>query len=207
MLVKLSMISLSSCNHHIVILTIIYFLVLRELEVPKTWATSEDIVQYRSVYSTGTGESSRNNDMDGPYIEKCNVRDSLLLMKFYSLSSGLVTNLLSGCNGKDLGLPFELTDQEREIVEFNQSSFILGRSGTGKTTVLTMKLFQNDQLFHIASEGYHEAIRGPCTNKGWRNESHEMMERKVLHQLFVTVSPKLCHAVKHHVSQLKRLVT
>ena len=32
------------------------------------------------------------------------------------------------------------------------------------------------------------------------------MKENVLHQLFVTVSPKLCYAVKQQVSHLKRCV-
>ncbi|KAK3002991.1 hypothetical protein RJ639_019263 [Escallonia herrerae] len=179
------------------------------LEVPMHWAPTSHIVQYKSLSNSGTVEPIDAGAADGKsYVENSKVRDSLLLMKFYSLSSGAVSNLLSSCNGGD-GLPFELTEQEQEIVLFDRSTFVLGRSGTGKTTVLTMKLFRNEQLYHISSEGFHEVTSNPSNDVGWRyevSESDGEAKGHILRQLFVTVSPKLCYAVKRHVSQWKRSV-
>ncbi|KAK3000286.1 hypothetical protein RJ639_023742, partial [Escallonia herrerae] len=179
------------------------------LEVPMHWAPTSHIVQYKSLSNSGTVEPIDAGAADGKsYVENSKVRDSLLLMKFYSLSSGAVSNLLSSCNGGD-GLPFELTEQEQEIVLFDRSTFVLGRSGTGKTTVLTMKLFRNEQLYHISSEGFHEVTSNPSNEVGWRyevSESDGEAKGHILRQLFVTVSPKLCYAVKRHVSQWKRSV-
>lgn len=172
-----------------------------------TWAASDNIVQYKSLSNTETGESSNTRDLEERCLENSKVRESLLLMKFYSLSCGAISNLLSGCDGESLGIPFELTDQERNIVLFNRSSFILGRSGTGKTTVLIMKLFRNDQMYHLASEGYHEARKDPSVNEKWRYESNDGDKGEVLRQIFVTVSPKLCYAVREQFSQLRRFVT
>lgn len=106
------------------------------------------------------------------------------------------SQIYSYCNGKEIVLPFELTKQEEEIIDFNGSSFILGRSGTGKTTVLTMKLFQNEQLSHIASEGYHEV----------QSNLSLVTKDDMLRQIFVTVSPKMCDTVKQYISQLQRSV-
>ncbi|KAG8369505.1 hypothetical protein BUALT_Bualt14G0020600 [Buddleja alternifolia] len=92
---------------------------------------------------------------------------------------GAVDHLLSGIEGREVDLPFEVTDEGHKIILFARSSFILSRSGTGKTTILTIKLYQKLQQYSIASQD------------------------SILHQLFVTVSPKLCYAVKKHVSQLK----
>ncbi|XP_074323795.1 uncharacterized protein LOC141660706 [Apium graveolens] len=179
---------------------------LWDLEVPMTWAASDNIVQYKSLLNTETGESSNTEDLDERCLENSKVRESLLLMKFYSLSCGAISNLLSGCDGESLGIPFELTDQERDIVLFNRSSFILGRSGTGKTTVLTMKLLRNYQLYHLASEGYHEVRTDASVNDKWRYESYDGDKGDVLRQIFVTVSPKLCYAVREQFSQLRRSV-
>lgn len=45
----------------------------------------------------------------------------------------------------------------------------------------------------------------PCLNHDKEyKKSSTTNDRPVLHQLFVTVSPKLCQAVKHHVVRLKR---
>ncbi|XP_028067637.1 uncharacterized protein LOC114270369 isoform X3 [Camellia sinensis] len=76
-----------------------------------------------------------------------------------------------------------------------------------------MKLFQNEQLYHLASEGYHQVQSNLSTDDSWRHqedssETNQIQEAKrdILHQIFVTVSPKLCFAVKQHVSQLKSFV-
>ncbi|XWS34413.1 hypothetical protein CRYUN_Cryun21dG0036400 [Craigia yunnanensis] len=178
------------------------------LDVPKTWTTSFDIVRFKALNQAQRENSSSGSASDGRcYLENSKVSESLLLMKFYSLSSGVVNHLLSSRDGRELELPFEVTDQELEIILFQRSSFILGRSGTGKTTVLTMKLFKKEQLHHLATEGFDEVDT---------NNSNEVFRAKrimggvggteapLLRQLFVTVSPKLCYAVKHLVLQLKR---
>ncbi|XP_052204547.1 uncharacterized protein LOC127809633 [Diospyros lotus] len=164
------------------------------LEVPRSWVRSIDIVRFKNH-----GERS--------YVENAKVSESLLLMKFYSLSSGVVSHLLSDRDGRVRDLPFEVTDQELEIILFQKSTFILGRSGTGKTTVLTRKLFQKEQLYHIASNGLYEGETSTSTDVSQRNGFDMCIAEingSVLRQLFVTVSPKLCFAVKQHVSGLKR---
>ncbi|XP_048231885.1 uncharacterized protein LOC8275336 isoform X1 [Ricinus communis] len=185
------------------------------LEVPKTWSTSIDIVRYKSLGNNEVGSNLSSDD--GCYVENSKVTDSLLLMKFYSLSSGVVSHLLSDRDGRELELPFEVTDEELEIILLQRSTFILGRSGTGKTTILTMKLFKKEQIYHMAMEGYDD--ENGKTSKEIFLKDRKVDETKtaessiggaknaVLHQLFVTVSPKLCYAVKHQVSQLKRFAS
>ncbi|KAA8529934.1 hypothetical protein F0562_034462 [Nyssa sinensis] len=178
-----------------------------DLVVPKSWVISIDIVRFKNESNNKFGSDLSGGAVDGrSYVENSKVRESLLLMKFYSLSSGVVSHLLSNRDGRELDLPFEVTDQELEIILFNKSTFILGRSGTGKTTVLTMKLFQKEQQHRIISEGFYAVESITNTDASHRNEVDECIgETKgtVLRQLFVTVSPKLCYAVKQHVSQLK----
>ncbi|WRX14404.1 DNA2/NAM7 helicase [Theobroma cacao] len=177
------------------------------LEVPKTWTTSFDIVRYKTISQGERENSSSGSASDGRcYVENSKVSESLLLMKFYSLSSGVVNHLLSDRDGKELELPFEVTDQERDIILFQRSSFILGRSGTGKTTVLTMKLFKKEQLQHLATRGFKEVNTNNSNELCPANRIMDGIggtEATVLRQLFVTASPKLCYAVKHHVLQLK----
>jgi len=143
-------------------------------------------------------------------VENVKVSESLLLMKFYPLSSDIVRNLLDDSDGNEASLPFEVTEQEQEIILFPRSTFILGRSGTGKTTVLTMKLFRNGKLHDEATKGFQE-IQGISHSKDASLEINveeigEGAEDCVLRQLFVTVSAKLCFAVKQHVSQLRRYI-
>ncbi|XVF85499.1 hypothetical protein PTKIN_Ptkin17bG0122500 [Pterospermum kingtungense] len=181
-----------------------------DLEVPKIWTTSYDIVRFKTLSHDESNNSSTGNVLDGRcYLENSKVSESLLLMKFYSLSSGVVNHLLSYPAGRELELPFEVTDQELEIILFQRSSFILGRSGTGKTTVLTMKMFKKEQLFQLATEGFDEANTNTSNEVFRANRTMDVVggtEANELRQLFVTVSPKLCYAVKHHILQLKRCV-
>ncbi|GMI87573.1 hypothetical protein HRI_002426600, partial [Hibiscus trionum] len=180
------------------------------LEVPKTW-TSFDVVRYKTL-SQDEAENGSNGStsVSGCYLENSKVSESLLLMKFYSLSSGVVSHLLCDHDGRELELPFEVTDHERDIILFPKSTFILGRSGTGKTTVLSMKLFKQEQSHLLATKGF-DAVGTNSSNDALRaNRYMGGVGRTVatpLRQLFVTVSPKLCHAVKHHVLQLKRFVS
>ena len=127
-------------------------------------------------------------------------------MKFYSLSSGVAQHLLTASDGSEIDIPFELTDEEKEIIQFPHTSFILGRSGTGKTTVLTMKLIQKEQQSRIASQGLNlgedhlSGLDGKCIMP--LND----VEESFVKQIFITVSPKLCSAIKNHISGLKRQV-
>ncbi|CAL5418412.1 unnamed protein product [Camellia sinensis] len=165
-----------------------------DFKVPMTWTLSSGLIQYKNLSETENGKALINDAslIGKGYVEDAKVSESLLLMKFYLLSIGAVSHLLSGCNGKELSLPFELTNQEKEIIHFNRSTFILGRSGTGKTTVLTMKLFQNEQLYHLASEGYHQVQSNLSTDDSWRHqedssETNQIQEAKrdILHQIFL----------------------
>ncbi|KAL7106139.1 hypothetical protein ACP275_07G092500 [Erythranthe tilingii] len=156
------------------------------LEVPKSWSVSDDIIRFKNHNNDKKVNSSASVECRS-HVENAKVNESLLLMKFYSLSSDVVNHLLTDVEGREVDLPFEVTDEERAIIMFPRSSFILGRSGTGKTTILTMKLYQKLHQYSIATRDSMTA--GDAT--------------PILHQLFVTVSPKLCYAVKKHVTQLK----
>ncbi|PWA62544.1 uvrD-like Helicase, ATP-binding domain, P-loop containing nucleoside triphosphate hydrolase [Artemisia annua] len=161
------------------------------LEVPRFWPASQEIIRFRYLSDCENESSGSVNSGDARnYVENSKVSESLLLMKFYSLSHGVVSHLLSG---KEVDLPMQVTDEQMDIILSPKSSFIIGRSGTGKTTILTMKLFQCEQKFRIASEGIYEGENSRCRGA------------KVLHQLFVTVSPKLCYTVKQNVSHLTRV--
>ncbi|XP_061342438.1 uncharacterized protein LOC133288644 [Gastrolobium bilobum] len=179
-----------------------------KIEVPLSWERSVDIIKFKNLDTNGN-EAELSGWDQRIYVENSKVEESLLLMKFYSLSSGVVSHLLSDREGNELDLPFEVSDEEREIILFSKSTFVLGRSGTGKTTVLTMKLFQKEKLHHMAVEASYgiKSAPVPCMNHEKEyEESSSVNDRPVLRQLFVTVSPKLCQAVKHHVVRMKRSI-
>ncbi|KAJ0765114.1 putative TPR and ankyrin repeat-containing protein [Helianthus annuus] len=169
------------------------------LEVPRSWPASKEITRFSYLSNCEDDSEAIVNPGDGRnYVENSKVSESLLLMKFYSLSRWVVSHLLTG---KAFDLPMQVTDEQMDIVLFCKSSFIIGRSGTGKTTILTMKLFQNEQDFRVATEGITEAESNHIGDAEVVDNS-ESSKPSVLHQLFVTVSSKLCYAVKQHVSQL-----
>ncbi|KAL3731199.1 hypothetical protein ACJRO7_028125 [Eucalyptus globulus] len=180
-----------------------------DLQVPKTWACTFDFVRYRSPSEDQFGSGSDADASDRRlYAENVKVSESLLLMKFYPLSSDIVRHLLDDSDGNEASLPFEVTEQEQEIILFPRSTFILGRSGTGKTTVLTIKLFRNEKLHDEATNGFQEIQSSISHGKDASLEINveeigEGAEDGVLRQLFVTVSAKLCFAVKQHISQLR----
>lgn len=183
-----------------------------DVEVPASWPPSLDVPRFKDVSVTEipnvfVGHSSGNTS----YFEHSKIRDSLLLMKFYSLSSSGVMNvLLSNHEGRELDLQFEVTDQEMETILYNRSTFILGRSGTGKTTVLTMKLYQKEQMHRrAAEEGFYGVGSNTFRDVSPNNEAEQISSSSstnvtALRQLFVTVSPKLCFSVKQHISRLQR---
>jgi len=181
----------------------------RKMEVPVCWEKSTEIIKIKNLVNTGNEAESSCCDQR-IYVENSRVEESFLLMKFYSLSSVVVSHLLSDCNSNELELPFEVSDEELDIILFSRSTFVLGRSGTGKTTVLTMKLFKKEELHHAALEHTYgiKSVEVPCS--GYEKEykdSSTLNDRPVLHQLFVTVSPKLCQAVKQQIVRMKRYGT
>ena len=141
------------------------------MEIPKSWLASHEIVQFQKG-------------------SNCELSESLLHMKFYSLSTGMVNHLRFG---RDIDLPMQISDEQMDIFLCSKSAFIFGPLGTGKTTILTMKLVQKQQSFYAASEGF-------CETK-----SSQESKPTVLRQLFVTVNLKPCYAVKQQVSHLRRL--
>ncbi|KAK2383851.1 P-loop containing nucleoside triphosphate hydrolase superfamily protein [Trifolium repens] len=179
-----------------------------KMEVPMTWEKSTEIIKIKNLDNNGNEDESACFDQR-IYIENSKVEESFLLMKFYSLSSVVVSQLLSDRNSNELELPFEVSDEEHDIILFSRSTFVLGRSGTGKTTVLTMKLLKKEELHHLALEHTYGIKSDEVSCLNYDNEYKDnstVNSRPVLHQLFVTVSPKLCQAVKHQVVRMKRFI-
>ncbi|KAI3928638.1 hypothetical protein MKW98_024239 [Papaver atlanticum] len=180
-----------------------------KLEVPMNWDTLGDIVRYKKFRNEAGCFSSKGESVEESHFENSKVGDSLLLMKFYSLSSGVMNRLLCASDGTELELPFEVTDQESDVIVFPESTFILGRSGTGKTTVLTMKMIRLEQQHYFSSVGTFETENNALICASYKSvivEDLTVSKGPQLRQIFVSVSPKLCSAVKNHVVNLKSLI-
>ena len=55
-------------------------------------------------------------------LDHSKVSESFLLMKFYSLSSGVAKHLLAATDGSKVDIPFELTGEENEIIQLRNES-------------------------------------------------------------------------------------
>lgn len=176
---------------------------LGKMEVPMVWDVGHEIIRYKKDCKVDAQDE--HDLVDTSYaMENSKVSESFLLMKFYSLSSGVAQHLLTASDGSEIDIPFELTDEEKEIIQFPLTSFILGRSGTGKTTILTMKLIQKEQQSLIATQGLNldEDDMSGLDDKSIMPLND--VEESFVKQVFITVSPKLCSAIKNHISGLKR---
>ena len=76
-------------------------------------------------------------------------------------------------------------------------------------TVLTVKLYQKEQQHHKAEERFYGVESNTFRHASSNNEDEVISALSTtnvtaLRQLFMTVNPELCFAVKQHVSQLKR---
>ncbi|CAI6007409.1 unnamed protein product [Closterium sp. NIES-65] len=167
-------------------------------------------------------------------LERAPVDESVLLMKFYQLSLGSARQLLTAAQGE---LPFEVNEQEALIVHYLGSLFVLGRSGTGKTTIFTHRLLRLERMFLRAMgergqlgpavetgsgvSGRGSAVRARVggeggrgkavgEGKGGREEGGEDGEGReargvgTLRQVIVTLSSRLCAAIRHHVYKVRR---
>ncbi|KAI6022557.1 hypothetical protein EDC04DRAFT_2936725 [Pisolithus marmoratus] len=74
----------------------------------------------------------------------------LVLDKYVTFSQALINGLIAM---KDVQHVFELTPQERKIVECTTSCYVLGRSGTGKTTTMLFKMLGIQRAWQLHSEG------------------------------------------------------
>ncbi|GLJ34036.1 hypothetical protein SUGI_0684510 [Cryptomeria japonica] len=177
--------------------------------LPRRWKDDPEFVWYKRLQKSEMLETPRweSFDKETVSLEHARVEESLLLMKFYSLTSGIANQLLTATDGSEIGLQFEVNDEESRIIRFPRSSFILGRSGTGKTTVLTTKLLKNEQQLNLAIRGISSEKQTDVESTSGRNDlQQEYHNASCLRQMFVTVSAKLCSAIRNHISHTDSFV-
>ncbi|KAH9289075.1 hypothetical protein KI387_033192 [Taxus chinensis] len=177
--------------------------------LPRQWKDDPGFVWYRRLQQSEMFETldCEAFQKEAITLEHARVQESLLLMKFYSLSSGIANQLLTAQDGSEIDLQFEVNEEESRVIRFPRSSFVLGRSGTGKTTVLTTRLLQKEQQFNLATHGLSWEKQPALENKTKRKYlQQESLNASCLRQMFVTVSAKLCSAIRNHISRIDRLV-
>ncbi|KOM26457.1 hypothetical protein LR48_Vigan272s004500 [Vigna angularis] len=170
---------------------------LRDMEFPLNWPLSANIQKFENVHNNvNDGDANDTSEADKSRAEH---EECTLLMKYCSISRDY---MLHGKDSLQADLPYEVTDEQRNIIRFSKSTFVLGRSGTGKTTVLITKLIQNEILHRKGVQQWYGS--GINANQEQSKDIATETERPVLRQLFVTLSAGLCQKVQHHVSLLKR---
>ncbi|KAI6165390.1 hypothetical protein EDD17DRAFT_225914 [Pisolithus thermaeus] len=102
----------------------------------------------------------------------------LVLDKYITFSQALINGLVAR---KDVQHVFELTPHERKIVDCTTSCYVLGRSGTGKTTTMLFKMLGIQRAWQLQSAG-------------------SGMPRP--RQIFVTKSPVLADKVEEYFVKL-----
>ncbi|KAH6917673.1 hypothetical protein BKA70DRAFT_1178689 [Coprinopsis sp. MPI-PUGE-AT-0042] len=107
------------------------------------------------------------------------IHSLLVLEKFVMLSQELLNSILADL---DVAHVFNVTPHEKEIIEHPYSCYVLGRSGTGKTTTMLFKMLGIERAYGIQSE-QSEAARKP-------------------RQIFVTQSRVLATRVEEYFGKL-----
>ncbi|RPB27817.1 P-loop containing nucleoside triphosphate hydrolase protein [Terfezia boudieri ATCC MYA-4762] len=119
--------------------------------------------------------SNTSQKGDGQGAAPIEVIGSLMSNKFYSITGKVLDRIFSSPN--EIEFPFDISKEEIEIVKYADSAaFILGRSGTGKTTCLLFKLL--------------------CRNIASRNEATP------IRQIFLTRSGFLAERLRDYLRRL-----
>jgi len=105
------------------------------------------------------------------------IHSLLVLEKFVTLSQALLNSIIADL---DVAHVFNVTPQEKEIIEHPYSCYVLGRSGTGKTTTMLFKMLGIERAFKL--------------------EQDLMMNKP--RQIFVTQSRVLAGKVEEYFSKL-----
>lgn len=115
--------------------------------------------------------------------ESLDLHNAVITGKFYTLTQTVLDGILT--SGSSAEFPFDVAHDEVEIIRQNSSaSFILGRSGTGKTTCLAFKLLSS----YIGSRANMEGGLSP--------------DARPVRQVFITRSEILAGKLNGYIRRL-----
>eukprot|EP00727_Mastigamoeba_balamuthi_P001749 m51a1_g11571 hypothetical protein (1516) ;mRNA; r:122-8927 len=101
------------------------------------WKTHKELIAL-PVMTKGAAQPVRSKDEEE--IGK------ILLQKSYEYNGNFVRALMQAGPRRGQEIPFLLSEEETEIASRSDSTFVLGRSGTGKTTILLMRIIATASL-------------------------------------------------------------
>ena len=129
--------------------------------------------------------------------EKLSVKSSSTIsMKSYLINSNVARLLMSSFEGTQIELPFEMSEQENQIVRHDGSIMIIGRSGTGKTTTMLHRMFFSSECSKAINS---ELYRSDPHNI---DKHSKQLKKTTYRQLLVTASPILCEAIQNSYSKM-----
>jgi tetratricopeptide (TPR) repeat protein len=144
---------------------------------PVRWTPDKDFVWLHKGGSAAAADATGD-----PGLERGSIATSAVLTKFYELNSSVARLFTSSNSFAAIELPFKMSDREEAIVRHDGSVLVLGRSGTGKTTVILHRMFLLSEHNRLIEGGGSAAVaRGPLV---------------ACRQLLVTASPILCEAIR-----------
>ena len=136
--------------------------------LPQSFRTS--LLEHENITDTLTRE------------ESLDLHNAIITGKFYTLTQTVLEGILT--SGSTAEFPFDVAHDEVEIIrQTSAASFILGRSGTGKTTCLAFKLLSN----YIGSKA--DAERG-------------LSDSPPIRQIFLTRSEILASKLNGYIRRL-----
>ena len=180
-------------------------------------------------FDTGSGVMNQRVEIDDDKGTENAETASPAVTKFYAFTSTLVSNILAK-QGMKVDFPLILSESQNAIVKLQLPTAILllGRSGTGKTTVCLFRLWSSfvrywekagasraplmaRKMHYGQKEGSDSGERGEDASKpvlvenGARSEASFISKTRGwdhLHQVFVTKNPVLCSEVQKNFCNL-----
>ncbi|KAH9065004.1 hypothetical protein EDB87DRAFT_1597138 [Lactarius vividus] len=123
----------------------------------------------KQIATVSTDPSHHDQEVD-------EIRRLFDLEQYSILSQNVVHDILEG---REYPRVFHPSPAEKKVIEFTKSSFVIGRSGTGKTTVIVFKIFGIE--------------------RAWQNRGSVGPRPR---QLFITKSQLLANKVEHDYTNL-----
>jgi tetratricopeptide (TPR) repeat protein len=158
--------------------------------VPRCWATLDDMRLLESK-AEALEEAEKG--------EMVSLEDTSKMMEYskvFRASAARLNNLLR-CGAAYIDIPLELTATQAEVVTSSCSRLVVGRSGTGKTTVMILRILHQSVL-------HEQALKGAVDEGGATEIKDQDPPDQCLNQLMLTASQPLALFMRKHYQRLKR---
>lgn len=87
------------------------------------------------------------------------------------------------------GFPYQLSEEEAELISNSKNWITIGRSGTGKTTSSILRMFASEIVFKKQAKVIN-------SEPSQLLSTDDVNQKASLHQIFITLSPILIYEVK-----------